>query len=67
MIGALLSATLAASSASAKAPPAPAAAIRRPGPAGALLIVESNHTVPLCTSWSLHAPARPPIRAIAKA
>jgi len=51
VIGALLSATLAAGSAAAKpAPPAPApiaAAVRRPGPAGSLLIVESNHTIPL--------------------
>jgi zinc protease len=46
-----LSATLAAGSAAApKAAPATvaaAAAIRRPGPAGSTLIVESNHTIPL--------------------
>ena len=49
MIGALLSATLAVGSAAPKAvtPSAPAAAMRRPGPAGSLLIVESNHTIPL--------------------
>jgi len=46
MIGALLSATLAVT-----APKAPAAAatpaVRRPGPSGSQLIVESNHTIPL--------------------
>lgn len=48
MIGALLSATLAVGSAAAKAPPpAPGAAVRRAGPAGSLLLVESNHTIPL--------------------
>jgi len=54
VIGALLSATLAAGSAAAKAAPpapppasAPATTLRRPGPAGSLLIVESNHTIPL--------------------
>jgi zinc protease len=48
VIGALLSAATLAVSAS-KAPPAtPAgAAVRRPGPSGSLLIVESNHTIPL--------------------
>ena len=45
MIGALLSATLAV--ATAKATTAPVAAVRRPGPAGSTLIVESNHMVPL--------------------
>jgi zinc protease len=45
VIGALLSATLAAGAAAALAPAA--AAVRRPGPAGSLLIVESNHTIPL--------------------
>jgi predicted Zn-dependent peptidase len=51
VIGALLSATLAAGTAAARAapptPPPPAAAIRRAGPAGSLLIVDANHTVPL--------------------
>jgi zinc protease len=49
VIGALLSATLAVSAPKpATTPPAaPAATVRRPGPAGSTLIVESNHTVPL--------------------
>lgn len=49
MIGALLSATLAVGSAAPKAvtPSATSAAVRRAGPAGSLLIVESNHTIPL--------------------
>jgi predicted Zn-dependent peptidase len=50
VIGALLSATLAAGAAAAKAPPAPPVAapvLRRAGPAGSLLIVDRNHTVPL--------------------
>jgi zinc protease len=52
VIGALLSATLAAGAAAAKAaPPAPPGAAtaiaRRAGPAGSLLIVDTNHTVPL--------------------
>ena len=47
MIGALLSATLAvATPKPATAMPA-AAPVRRPGPAGSTLLVESNHTVPL--------------------
>jgi zinc protease len=49
MIGALLSATLAMSTpkpAPAPTPP-PGAALRRPGPAGSTLLIESNHTVPL--------------------
>jgi zinc protease len=45
VIGAVLSATLAM--AAAKPPAATAGAVRRPGPAGSTLIVESNHTVPL--------------------
>jgi len=49
VIAALLSATLAVGSAAPRAatPPATGAAVRRPGPAGSLLMVESNHTVPL--------------------
>ncbi len=48
MIGALLSATLAVSTPKpATMVPAAAAAVRRAGPAGSTLIVESNHTVPL--------------------
>jgi zinc protease len=52
VIGALLSATLAASAAAAKGtppppPPVAASVVRRPGPAGSMLIVDSNHTVPL--------------------
>ena len=46
MIGALLSATLAVTAAKGP-PPAPGAALRRPGPSGSLLIVESNRTTPL--------------------
>jgi zinc protease len=47
VIGALLSATLAVTTPKpATAMPA-AAPVRRPGPAGSTLIVESNHTVPL--------------------
>jgi len=47
MIGALLSATLAVTAPKAPATPAAGQAVRRPGPSGSLLIVESNHTVPL--------------------
>jgi len=50
VIGALLSATLAAGTASSSADVAsaqPLPAIRRAGPAGSVLIVESNRTVPL--------------------
>jgi predicted Zn-dependent peptidase len=48
VIGALLSATLAVSTPRpATTVPAAASAVRRAGPAGSTLIVESNHTVPL--------------------
>ena len=47
MIGALLSATLAVAAAKATTAPALAGVVRRAGPAGSTLIVESNHTVPL--------------------
>jgi len=47
MIGALLSATLAVGAAAPKTTAATPGAIRRPGPAGSVLIVESNPTIPL--------------------
>jgi zinc protease len=47
VIGALLSATLAVAAPKPATPAALGAAVRRPGPAGSTLIVESNHTIPL--------------------
>jgi zinc protease len=47
VIGALLSATLAMGTAAPKPAVATPGAIRRPGPAGSVLIVESNPTIPL--------------------
>jgi hypothetical protein len=47
MMGALLSATLAVGAAAPRSVPATPGALRRPGPAGSVLIVESNPTVPL--------------------
>ena len=47
MIGALLSATLAVGTAAPKPAAALGGAVRRPGPAGSVLLVESNPTIPL--------------------